>query len=82
MTFSEYVRKIRRGLDMSQHEMAKELNVSFTTINRWEKKRATPSNLARKSFFEFCKIREIEIPLEILEDGTDAKSNERGGQRK
>jgi len=34
MTFSEYVRKVRRGLDMSQHELAKELNVNYTTINR------------------------------------------------
>ena len=46
MTFSEYVRKIRRGLEMSQHALAHELNVNFTTINRWENKRVVPSNLA------------------------------------
>ena len=68
MTFSEYVRKVRRGLDMSQHELAKELNVNYTTINRWENKHVIPSNLARKSFIEFCKIRKIDIPPEILED--------------
>jgi len=67
--FSEYVRKVRRGLDMSQHELAKELNVNYTTINRWENKRVIPSNLAKKSFIEFCKMREIDIPSEILEDG-------------
>ena len=32
MTFSEYVRKVRRGLDMSQHELAKELNINYTII--------------------------------------------------
>jgi DNA-binding transcriptional regulator YiaG len=68
MTFSEYVRKVRRGLNMSQHELAKELNVNFTTINRWENKRVVPSNLARKSFIDFCKIRGIDIPHEILEE--------------
>jgi len=68
MTFAEYVRKVRRGLDMSQNELAKELNVSYTTINRWENKHVVPSNLAKKSFIEFCKIRKIEIPSEILED--------------
>ena len=68
MIFSEYVRKVRRGLDMSQHELAKELNVNYTTINRWENKRVIPSNLAKKSFIEFCKLREITIPPEILED--------------
>ena len=69
MIFSEFVRKVRRGLDMSQHELAKELNVNYTTINRWENKRVAPSNLARKSFLEFCKTREIDIPPEILEGG-------------
>ena len=69
MMFSEYVRKVRRGLDMSQHDLAKELNVNYTTINRWENKRVIPSNLAKKSFIEFCKMREIDIPSEILEDG-------------
>ena len=73
MTFSEYVRKVRRGLDMSQHELAKELNVNFTTINRWENKRVIPSNLARKSFIDFCHTREIEVPPEILNDGADDK---------
>ena len=73
MTFSEYVRKVRRGLDMSQHELAKELNVNYTTINRWENKHVVPSNLARKSFIEFCKTREILIPPEILDDGTSEK---------
>ena len=74
MTFSEYVRRVRRGLDMSQHELAKELNVNFTTINRWENKHVVPSNLARKSFIEFCKARAIEIPNEILNDGADEKT--------
>jgi DNA-binding XRE family transcriptional regulator len=69
MTFSEYVRKVRRGLDMSQQELAKELNVNYTTVNRWEKKRVVPSNLAKKSFIDFCISRDIEIPPEILENG-------------
>ena len=67
MTFAEYVRKVRRGLEMSQHALAHELNVNFTTINRWENKHVVPSNLARKSFIDFCKARGIEIPPEILE---------------
>jgi transcriptional regulator with XRE-family HTH domain len=68
MTFAEYVRKTRRGMKMSQQELARDLNVSFSTVNRWEKKHAVPSNLARKSFFEFCKAREIDIPPEILKE--------------
>ena len=69
MTLPEYMRKVRRNMEMSQQELAKELNVSFSSINRLEKKQVSPSRLARKSFFDFCKARGIEIPPEILEEG-------------
>ena len=69
MDLQEYMRKVRRGMEMSQQELAKELNVSFSSVNRWEKKQVSPSRLARKSFLDFCKNRGIEIPPEILEDG-------------
>ena len=69
MTLPEYMRKVRRGMEMSQQDLAKELNVSFTSINRWENKQVAPSKLARKSFLDFCKERDIPIPPEILENG-------------
>ena len=69
MDLPEYMRKVRRGMEMSQLELAKELSVSFSSIKRWEKKQVNPSKLARKSFLDFCKARGIEIPPEILDDG-------------
>ncbi|MDR0380914.1 MAG: helix-turn-helix domain-containing protein, partial [Oscillospiraceae bacterium] len=51
------MRKVRRGMEMSRQALAKELNVSYTSINRWEKKVVEPSPLARKSFLDFCKAR-------------------------
>ncbi|MDR1051041.1 MAG: helix-turn-helix domain-containing protein [Deltaproteobacteria bacterium] len=33
---------------MSQHDLARELNVSFTSLNRWENKQVAPSKLAAK----------------------------------
>jgi transcriptional regulator with XRE-family HTH domain len=68
MTFTEYIRKVRRGIEMSQQKLADELNVSYTTVNRWENKHTVPSKLARKSFIDFCVARGIAIPPEILED--------------
>jgi len=50
MIFSEYVRKVQRGLDMSQHKLAKELNVNYTTINHWENKHVVSSNFAKKVY--------------------------------
>ena len=67
MNLPEYMRKVRREMEMSQQELAKELNVSYTSINRWEKKQVAPSPLARKSFLDFCRARDIPIPPEILE---------------
>jgi DNA-binding transcriptional regulator YiaG len=68
MTFTEYTRRVRRNLDMSQEDFAKELNVSYTTINYLENKHVAPSRLGRKSFLNFCRARNIEIPPEILVD--------------
>ena len=69
MTLPDYMGKVRRDMEMSQQELAKELNVSYTSINRWEKKQVVPSKLARKSILDFFKTHEIPVPPEILEEG-------------
>jgi ribosome-binding protein aMBF1 (putative translation factor) len=40
---------------MSQEELAKELYVSYSSINRWKRKQVVSSELARKSFSIFVK---------------------------
>jgi transcriptional regulator with XRE-family HTH domain len=65
MQLSEYIKDIRIHLGMSQDQLAKALNVSFSTINRWENDKAMPSNLAQKTFFDFCEENLIEIPAEL-----------------
>jgi transcriptional regulator with XRE-family HTH domain len=65
MRLTEFVKDVRRQLDMSQEKLAKALNVSFSTINRWENGKAEPSNLAQKTFFDFCEGNLIEIPAEL-----------------
>ena len=39
MTFGERVKSARQKLGMSQQALAKELGVSFATVNRWEQGR-------------------------------------------
>ncbi|MDR1251690.1 MAG: helix-turn-helix transcriptional regulator [Treponema sp.] len=68
MTLPEYIRKVRHSIEMSQQALAKALNVSYSSINRWENKQVVPSKLGRKRFFDFCKARGIPIPPEILEN--------------
>ena len=61
MEFSKIVRKVRKQLRMSQQQLADALCVSFATINRWENGHVIPSNLAQKSFFDFCENNFIDL---------------------
>lgn len=59
MEFSEKLKFARKKLMMSQEEMARELGVTFTTLNRWENKKNEPSYVAQRKFAELCKKHEI-----------------------
>ena len=65
MTFAEFVISVRRKLELSQKQLAKAVNVSFSTINRWENGHVVPSNLAVKSFYDFCENNFIEVPDDL-----------------
>lgn len=54
MDFAKQVKYVRKHLGLSQKQLADALNVSFATINRWENAKVCPSNLAQKTFYEFC----------------------------
>lgn len=66
MTFSEFVISIRKNMGLSQKQLAAAINVSYSTINRWENDHVVPSNLAVKSFFNFCENNFISVPEELL----------------
>lgn len=70
MQLAEYIKYVRGQLSMSQEQLAKALNVSFSTINRWENGKAVPSNLAQKTFFDFCEGNFIEIPVGLKSSKT------------
>lgn len=59
MSFSEKVKYVRTKLKLSQEDLARELGVSFATINRWENGSYNPSRLAKKAFDDFCKENNI-----------------------
>jgi len=48
------VKKVRRQLALSQEDLARELGVSYTTINRWENGQSQPSKMAKVLFDSFC----------------------------
>ena len=66
MDFSNFVISVRKKLKLSQVQLANALNVSYSTINRWENGHVKPSNLAVKSFLDFCENNFIEIPEHLF----------------
>ena len=55
MDFQESVKRIRQQSFLSQEAFARELNVSFSSVNRWEGGRAMPNLKAMKNIQMFCK---------------------------
>ena len=48
------IKKIRQQLIISQEELARQLGVSYATVNRWENGQSKPSKLARARLNSFC----------------------------
>lgn len=64
MKFNELLKGVRKELNISQEQFAHELNVSFTTLNRWENNRCVPSRLAKLRILDYCKSKNI--PADII----------------
>lgn len=45
---------IRQQLAISQEDLARQLGVSYATVNRWENGHSKPSRLARAQLNIFC----------------------------
>ena len=59
MEFSEKIRCVREKLKISQEDLARALNVSYATVNRWENTRTNPSRMAKAAFADFCEKHKI-----------------------
>ena len=54
MTIDEILKAVRKELNISQESFARELNVSYGTLNRWENKKVKPSRLAIDKLKAYC----------------------------
>ena len=61
MNFAEKVRFAREKLNFSQEDLARALNVSYATINRWENEKTKPNKMAQGVFANFCKKNGIDL---------------------
>lgn len=61
MDFSAIVKMVRDKMNMSQEDLARALNVSFATINRWENGKTHPNKMAQQVFLSFCEQNGISV---------------------
>jgi len=52
--FPTLLKQVRAQLHLTQTELANELGVSFSTVNRWENQQTKPLKLALRQFETFC----------------------------
>lgn len=59
MDFKDKVLFARALLKYSQEQLAKELEVSYATVNRWENDNTKPSKILVIRFEQFCSSKGI-----------------------
>ncbi len=64
MEFSSEFKKLRKKCLLSQEAFAKELGVSFSTVNRWEKGKETPTYKSMRLIMKYCKNNNIEFDIQ------------------
>jgi DNA-binding transcriptional regulator YiaG len=64
MSLGETIKAIRLELQLTQEQLARDLNVSYTTLNRWERGRSAPSPLAIRTIIAYC--REQNLPETVV----------------
>jgi DNA-binding transcriptional regulator YiaG len=52
--YPSLIKEIRKQLGLSQEDLARELGVSFASVNRWENGQVRPSKLAKAQLNAFC----------------------------
>ncbi|HOO23162.1 MAG TPA: helix-turn-helix transcriptional regulator [Clostridia bacterium] len=61
MDYQRLVKKLREKLILSQQELAELLEVSFSSINRWETGKHEPTIKVKRKIVELCKQNDIDL---------------------
>jgi putative transcriptional regulator len=63
MPFEDILKAIRAQLNITQEQLARELNISFSTINRWENGHTSPNKLAKMRLLDFCSRKNVDAAI-------------------
>ena len=64
MAFSDSIKLIRKTTFLSQESFAKEIGVSYATVNRWENGKSKPSYSAMKRIAVFCENNSLKFDFD------------------
>lgn len=64
MSFSEDIKALRQECLMSQEAFAKELGVSFATVNRWETGKTQPTYKALRTIKDYCEKNNVKFDID------------------
>ncbi|MEG0691807.1 MAG: helix-turn-helix transcriptional regulator [Oscillospiraceae bacterium] len=59
MELHKLIKAIRLEMGLSQQQLARELLVSFTAVNRWENEHTKPNKIARNALIQLAKRYDI-----------------------
>lgn len=63
LDYAKAIIDIRVRLDLSQMALAELLGVSFTSVNRWENGKYSPTKLAKKKIELLCSENNIQMEV-------------------
>lgn len=63
MFFCDSIKELRQKRFLSQEAFAKELGVSFATVNRWESGKTKPTYKTMKLIDDYCKKNNIDFDI-------------------
>lgn len=71
MNYPSLIKRLREKLILSQTELATILEVSFSSVNRWENGKHEPTIKVKRRIIELCKENHIKmIEMEDVENGS------------
>jgi transcriptional regulator with XRE-family HTH domain len=59
----DILKDIRKELKITQEQFARDIGVSFSTLNRWERGHRSPSPLAMQTIKNICKQKGVSESL-------------------
>ena len=59
----DVIKELRKKMGWTQEDLARELNVTLSTVQRWEKKGGKPTRLARREIQKLLKNADIGYKL-------------------